>query len=150
MSLQRLHLSFERLISLDNADPTRIADLESLFLTSRQCSEKYRRLIQEILNTVNLAEPSEFEQSMAWFAFKNDKPPDESISAENEEEREEKWKTDWLNRMERRESVSLPQSPRVLLTVSKGTDSNHLAPIPTLSSRIPSHRSFCQSHSYFS
>jgi len=44
---------------------------------------------------------------MMWLAFKNDKPPDESIFGENEEEKEEKWKKDWLDRMERRELVHL-------------------------------------------
>jgi hypothetical protein len=143
-------MSLERLIPRDDADLTRIADLESLFLTSRQCSEKYQRLIPEILNTVNPEEPVEFEQSMMWFAFKNDKPPDESILGGNEEEREEKWKTDWLDRMERRESVHLPQSLLVLLTVFKGTDPNHLTPVQTVSSRIPSHLSIYQRHDYFS
>jgi hypothetical protein len=109
MSLQRLHLSLQRLIPPANADPTLLADLESLFLTSRQCSEKYQRSIPEILSTGNPDEPDDFEQGMMWFAFKNDKPPDESIFGENEEEKEEKWKKDWLDRMERRESVHLPR-----------------------------------------
>jgi len=59
----------------------------------------------EILNTGNPDEPDGFEQTMMWLAFKNDKPPDESILGENEEEKEEKWKKDWLDRMERRELV---------------------------------------------
>lgn len=109
MSLQRLHLSLQRLIPPANVDPTLLADLESLFLTSRQCSEKYQRLVPEILSTGNPDEPDGFEQTMMWFAFKNDKPPDESIFAENEEEKEEKWKKDWLDRMERREWVHLAQ-----------------------------------------
>lgn len=109
MPLRRLRLSLERLIPRDAADPSRIADLESLFLTSRQCSEKYQRLIPGILNTVNSDDsPELFEQSMMWFAFKNDKPQDESGFGGDEEEREEKWKLDWLDRMERRESVSFP------------------------------------------
>lgn len=106
MSLQRLRLSLQRLIPLGSPDPTLLADLESLFLTSRQCSEKYQRLISEILNTGNSDEPNDFEQGMMWFAFKSDKPLDESIFGDNEEEKEETWKKDWLDRMERRESVS--------------------------------------------
>jgi len=106
MSLQRLYRSLQRLLPLANVDPTHLADLESLFLTPRQCSEKYQRLIPEILNTGNPDEPNDFEQGMMWFAFKSDKPPDESIFGDNEEEKEEKWKKDWLDRMERRESVS--------------------------------------------
>lgn len=110
MSLQRLRLSLERLIPRGNPDLTPIADLESLFLTSRQCSEKYQQSIPGILNAVNPDEPLEFEQSMMWFAFKNDKPPEESVFGGNEEEeREEKWKSDWLDRMERRE-LGLPLS----------------------------------------
>lgn len=133
MSLQRLCTSLERLIPRGNDDFTRIADLESLFLTSRQCSKKYQRLVPEILSAVNSDEPPDFERVMMWFAFKNDKPPDESTFGGNEEEREEKWKTDWLNRMERRESVILPpDSPRVLLTLLKGTDPNHPTPVPTV------------------
>ena len=107
MSLQRLHPPLQRLFPPANADPTLLADLESLFLTSRQCSEKYQRLIPEILNTGNPDESNDFEQTMMWFGFKNDKPLDESIFGENEEEKEEKWKKDWLDRMERRESVHL-------------------------------------------
>ena len=106
MSLQRLRLSLERLIPRDT-DPIRLADLESLFLTSRQCSEKYQCSIPEILNAGNPDEPADFEQTMMWFAFKNDKPSEESIFGDNEEEKEEKWKKDWLDRMERRESVYL-------------------------------------------
>ena len=139
MSLQRLRISLERLIPQDSADPTRLADLESLFLTSRQCSEKYQRLITEILNTGNSDEPADFEQTMMWFAFKNDKPSDESIFGEGEE-KEEKWKKDWLDRMERRESVYHPQILCMILTISKGADSNHFALVPTLLSRLPSHR----------
>ena len=150
MSLQRLRLSLERLIPPENADLTRIADLESLFLTSKQCSEKYHRLIPEILGTVNPEEPAEFDQTMMWFAFKNDKPPDESIFGGNEEEREEKWKADWLERMERRESVHFPRFPRVLLTVFKGSDPNNLTPVPNVSPRIPSRRSTCPRRTYFS
>ncbi|KAF9653575.1 hypothetical protein BDM02DRAFT_3257668 [Thelephora ganbajun] len=103
MSLQRLHLSLRRLIPPTSPDPTLLADLESLFLTSRQCSEKYQHLIPEVLNTANPDELIDFEQSVMWFAFKNDKPPDESAFGDNEEEKEEKWKKDWLDRMERRE-----------------------------------------------
>ena len=106
MSLRRLRPSLERLIPRDNAVPIRIADLESLFLTSRQCSDKYHRLVPENLNAGNSEEPADFEQSMMWLAFKNDKPADESIFGDNEEEKEEKWKKDWLDRMERRELVS--------------------------------------------
>lgn len=146
MSLRRLRLSLERLIPRENADPSRIADLESLFLTSRQCSEKYQRLIPEFLNTVNPDEPAEFEQTMIWFAFKNDKLPDESVFGGNEEEREEKWKADWLDRMERRESVYPLRLPRVPLTAFKGTDSNHLTPVPGVSYRTPSHWSVCRRH----
>jgi len=71
-----------------------------------------------------------------WFAFKNDKPPDESVFGDNEEEKEEKWKKDWLDRMERRESVYLPQFPCVRLTVSKGTDPNPLTLVPVMPSHI--------------
>ena len=109
MSLQRLYLSLQRLVPQANADPALLADLESLFLTSRQCSEKYHRLVPEILNTGNSDAPNDFEQGMMWFAFKNDKPPDESGYGDNEEEKEEKWKKDWLDRMERRESVYFDQ-----------------------------------------
>ena len=109
MSLQRLHPSLQRLIPPANADPTLLADLESLFLTSRQCSEKYQRSMPEILSTGNPDEPDGFEQAMMWLAFKNDKPPDESTFGENEEEKDEKWKKDWLDRMERRELVHLTQ-----------------------------------------
>lgn len=113
MSLQRLRFSLERLIPRDNTDSTRLTDLESLLLTSRQCSEKYHRLIPEILNTGNPDEPADFEQNMMWFAFKNDRPPDESIFGNNEEEKEERWKKDWLDRMERRELVLFSLSPRI-------------------------------------
>jgi hypothetical protein len=106
MSLRRLRPSLERLIPRDNTNPVWIAHLESLFLTSRQCSDKYHRLVPEILNSGNSEEPADFEQSMMWLAFKNDKPADESIFGDNEEEKEEKWKKDWLDRVERRESVS--------------------------------------------
>ena len=136
MSVQRLHPSLQRLIPRTNDDPTLIADLESLFLTSRQCSEKYQRSIPEILNTGNSEEPNDFEQCMMWFAFKNDKPPDESILGDNEDEKEEKWKKDWLDRMERRESVYLNQFSCTMLTTSKGTNSNPLAPIPVVLSHI--------------
>ena len=112
MSLRRLRSSLERLIPRDDADPTRLANLEALFLTSRQCSDKYHRLVPEILNTGNSDSPANFEQSMMWLAFKNDKPADESIFEDNEEEKDEKWKKDWLDRMERRESVSFPVSFR--------------------------------------
>ena len=105
MSLRRLHPSLQRLIPRANVDPTPIADLESLFLTSRQCSEKYQRLIPAILDAGDPDVPSDFEQGMMWLGFKNDKPLDESIFGDNEEEKEEKWKKDWLDRMERRESV---------------------------------------------
>ncbi|KAF9788012.1 hypothetical protein BJ322DRAFT_598281 [Thelephora terrestris] len=103
MSLRRLRSSLERLIPRDDADPTRLANLDALFLTSRQCSDKYHRLVPEILNTGNSDSPADFEQSMMWLAFKNDKPADESIFEDNEEEKDEKWKKDWLDRMERRE-----------------------------------------------
>ena len=105
MSLRRLHLSLRRIVSPIRTDL--LGDLESLFLTSRQCSEKYQRLISGILSTGNPDEPNDFEQAMMWFAFKNDKPPDESIFGDNEEEKEERWKKDWLDRMERRESANL-------------------------------------------
>ena len=98
-------MSLQRLVPRANADPTHLANLESLFLTSRQCSEKYQRLIPGILNTGDPDVPSDFEQGMMWLGFKNDKPPDESIFGDNEEEKEERWKKDWLDRMERRESV---------------------------------------------
>lgn len=149
MSLQRLRLSLERLILPDNPDSIPIADLESLFLTSRQCSEKYQRFIPEVLNTVNPDEPVEFEQTMMWFGFKNDKPPDESIFGENEEEKEERWKSDWLDRMERRELVCFQHFPRLMLTVFKGTDSNHLTSVPTVPSCNSSYRSTCRSHACF-
>ena len=136
MSLQRFHLSLQRLIPSANTDPARLADLESLFLTSRQCSEKYQRSIPEILNTGNPDEPDDFEQTMMWFAFKNDKPPDESIFGENEEEKEEKWKKDWLDRMERRESVHHTLFWGAILTIFKGTDSDTPAFIPAVQSHI--------------
>jgi hypothetical protein len=143
MSLQRLRLSLERLIPPGNADTTRLADFESLFLTSRQCSEKYQRLIPEMLNAGNSEEPADFEQTMMWFAFKNDKPPDESIFGDNEEEKEERWKKDWLDRMERREWAYLTQPPRVVLTAFEGTDSDHITYVPAVPSHIPPHRSIC-------
>lgn len=105
MPLRRLHLSLQRIISPIRTDL--LVDLESLFLTSRQCSEKYQRLVPGILSTGNPDEPNGLEQAMMWLAFKNDKPPDESIFGDNEEEKEEKWKKDWLDRMERRESANL-------------------------------------------
>jgi len=134
MSLRRLHLSLQRLISRANVDPTLLADLESLFLTSRQCSEKFQHLIPGILNTGDPDVPSDFEQGMMWLAFKNDKPPDESTLGDNEEEKEEKWKKDWLDRMERRESVHPGHSSCVTLTTSKGTDSDPLTPVPAVPS----------------
>ena len=143
MSLQRLHLSLRRLIPQTNDGPALIADLESLFLTSRQCSEKYQRSIPEILNTGNSEEPNDFEQGMMWFAFKNDKPPDESILGGDEEEKEEKWKKDWLDRMERRESVYLSQFSCVMLITSKGTDSNPPTPVPAVPSYTLPHHSVC-------
>ena len=83
---------------------------------------------------------------MMWLGFKNDKPPDESIFGENEEEKEEKWKKDWLDRMERRESVYLYEISRVMLTTSKGTDSDPPTPVPVVLSHIlscPSTRRGC-------
>jgi len=76
-----------------------------------------------------------------WLGFKNDKPPDESIFGENEEEKEEKWKKDWLDRMERRESVYPCWISRVMLTTSKSTNSDPLAPVPTVLSHILPRRS---------
>jgi len=143
MSLQRFHPSLQRLIPPASTDPTLLADLESLFLTSRQCSEKYQRLIPEILGTENPDEPNDFEQGMMWFAFKNDKPPDESILGDNEEEKEEKWKKDWLDRVERRESVYLTLFSSMMLTISKGTDPDPLASIPAMQSHTIPHRPFC-------
>jgi len=143
MSLQRFHPSLQRLIPPGSADPTLLADLESLFLTSRQCSEKYQRLIPEILGTGNSDEPDDFEQGMMWFAFKNDKPPDESILGDSEEEKEEKWKKDWLDRMERRESVYLTVFSSVTLTTSKGTDPDPLTSISALPSHTTSHHPIC-------
>ena len=88
----------------------------------------------EILSTGNPDESDGFEQAMMWLAFKNDKPPDESTFGENEEEKEEKWKKDWLDRMERRELVHLTQLSWVILTTSKGTGSDTLASIPDVQS----------------
>ena len=143
MSLQRLHLSLQRLIPRANDDPTLIADLESLFLTSRQCSEKYQRSIPELLSSGNPEEPNDFEQGVMWFAFKNDKPPDESIFGGDEEEREEKWKKDWLDRMERRELVYLNQFSCVVLTISKSTDPDPLTSVPAVPSYTLPRRSVC-------
>ena len=147
MSLKRLYLSLQRLVPPAKGDPTFLADLESLFLTSRQCSEKYQRLIPEVLNTGYPDEPNDFEQGMMWFAFKNDKPPDESIFGDNEEEKEEKWKKDWLDRMERRESVHLAQiSLRHIDNFqeyrfrSSCIYSGCVTPYPTLSLSLPSAR----------
>ena len=145
MSLQRLRLSLERLIPR-NTDPARLANLESLFLTSRQCSEKYQRSIPEILNAGNPDEPADFEQTMMWLAFKNDKPSEESVFGDDEEEKEEKWKKDWLDRMERRESVYLSQPLGATLTGSKSADSDHPTYIPT----VPRHRSVCRGCIHFS
>ena len=150
MSLQRLHLSLQRLLPRANADPTLLADLESLFLTSRQCSEKYQRLIPGILNTGDPDVPSDFEQCMMWLGFKNDKPTDESIFGDNEEEKEEKWKKDWLDRMERRESACPVQSLCVILTTFKGTDSNTLTHVPAVPSHVVPHHSPRRGHVRFS
>ena len=146
MSLQRLHLSLQRLIPRRNADNALLADLESLFLTSRQCSERYHHLVPELLNIGNPDIPSDPEQAMMWFAFKNDKPPDESTLGENEEEKEEKWKKDWLDRMERRESVCLPRFYCALLSTLKGTGSSPLASVPVMPSHSISHRSARRGH----
>lgn len=145
MSSQRLPVSLERLLPR-NAGPTQLVDLESLFLTSRQCSEKYQRLIPEILNAGNPDEPADLEQTMMWFAFKNDKPLEESIFGDNEEEKEEKWKKDWLDRMERRELACLPQPLGVSLTGFKSADSNHPTYVPTM----PPRRSVCLGCIHFS
>ena len=150
MSLRRLHLSLQRLIPPANADSNLLADLESLFLTSRQCSEKYQRLIPEILSTGNPDEPGDFEQGMMWFAFKNDKPPDESIFGDNEEEKEEKWKKDWLDRMERRESVYLIRFSCAILTIPKGADSDPFTSIPAVPSCIIPRRSIYRAQVRFS
>ena len=143
MSLQRLHLSLQRLIPRANDDPTLIADFESLFLTSRQCSEKYQRSIPELLSSGNPEEPNDFEQSVMWFAFKNDKPPGESIFGGDEEEKEEKWKKDWLDRMERRELVYLNQFSCVVLTISKSTDPDPPTSVPAVLSHTLPRRSVC-------
>jgi len=94
--------------------------------------------------------PSDFEQGMMWLGFKNDKLPDESIFGDNEEEKEEKWKKDWLDRMERRESVYLGQSSCAMLTTSKGTDSDPLTPVPAVPSHVLPRRSARRGHVGFS
>ena len=150
MPLLRLHPSLQRLIPRANASPILLADLESLFLTSRQCSEKYQKTIPEILGTGNPDEPNGFEQGMMWFGFKNDKPPDESIFGDNEEEKEERWKKDWLDRMERRESVYLDQFSCVMLTTSKSPGPDPLTPVPAVPSHILPRRSASRGHVRFS
>lgn len=78
------------------------AFLDPLILTPRGSSDKYHLELAQILADGGGA--GEIEECMMWYAWNYEKTGDEDkskgVAAEHPDE---KWRTEWLERMERRE-----------------------------------------------
>lgn len=115
-SLQRVQVASTSTGSSSNPHPLH-ALLDPLLLTARTAANKFQVELPQILD--NGGGAGEIEETMMWFALNFEKGPDES---QNERTRsntggsessghsmdsplwmDEKWRSRWIGRMERRE-----------------------------------------------
>lgn len=94
--------------------------LKPILLTSRGASQKYHDRIPQLL--ADESEPADAEEEYLWYAYHKDKlgedeqPQSESESQREEYEAQERLKTAWLEKFERREYVpSCVSSPPLRL-----------------------------------
>jgi hypothetical protein len=92
--------------------------LERLLLTTRAVTNKYHVELPYIL--ANGGGEGEEEESVMWFAVTHEK----SENAEEEPWLNESWRSKWMERMERRESVSSAFLHSSHLTRTKSAGSN--------------------------
>ncbi|CDO76856.1 hypothetical protein BN946_scf185033.g53 [Trametes cinnabarina] len=79
--------------------------LQPFLLTSRASSQKYHSRIPHVLAEEN--DPADAEEEYMWYAYQKDKSADvEGQEEQDEYETQERLKSVWLERMERREYVS--------------------------------------------
>lgn len=78
-----------------------------LLLTPRSASEKYHSRIAQLVSEERQAQDS--EERLMWFKLNNEKPADNGAEdlSHDEDAAEDKRVQQWLERMERREYVSL-------------------------------------------
>jgi hypothetical protein len=78
--------------------------LTPLLQTTRSVSQKYQSILPDILR--NGGGEGEIEETMMWFALNHEKATDELWEkTENGPWEDDKWRKEWIERMERKEYV---------------------------------------------
>ena len=101
LSLRRVHAP-----STSTVHPLH-ALLDPLLLTTGSTTKKYREELPKIL--INGGGAGEMEETMMWYAVSHEKAEEEdrtrSVTSANDDGPwvDEKWRKNWLDRMERRE-----------------------------------------------
>ncbi|KZT03710.1 uncharacterized protein LAESUDRAFT_659197 [Laetiporus sulphureus 93-53] len=110
--------------------------LQPILLTPRLASQKYHSRISQILE--DDSGTGDVEENMIWFALKYEKADEEeAAAAQGDFDADDRWKHEWLARMERREVqiqillhfllLSLPGAPKPPVELTATELSPHLS-----------------------